>query len=72
MHKINVTGLPMIDDESNLKGYVNLKDICKYLIDGDLYTLDTSYDNLVKVLDGKAVLQFDNKTLMPFWHFQDY
>ena len=61
MHEMNVTGLPMIDDESNLKGYINLKDICKYMIEGDLYSLETNYNNLLKVIGGKGILQFDNE-----------
>ncbi len=61
MHEMNVTGLPMIDNDHNLKGYVNLKDICKYMIEGDLYTLETSYDNIVKIVDGKEILKFDNE-----------
>lgn len=61
MQDLNVTGLPMIDDEKNLKGYVNLKDICRYMIHGDLYSLNTSYDNILKVLDGNSILRFDNE-----------
>ena len=61
MHEMNVTGLPMVDNDNNLKGYVNLKDICKYMIEGDLYTLETSYENLIKVIDGTSVLKFDDE-----------
>ena len=61
MHQLNVTGLPMVDKDNYLKGYVNLKDICKYIIDGNLYELDTSYDNIINVLNGKSILKFDNE-----------
>ena len=61
MHEMNVTGLPMIDNDHNLTGYINLKDICKYMIEGNLYNLETSYDNILKVVDGRSVLQFDDE-----------
>ena len=60
MQELDVTGLPMIDKDKHLKGYVNLKDICRYMIHGDLYSLNTSYDNILKVLDGNSVLRFDD------------
>ena len=60
MHELNVTGLPMVDDEQNLIGYVNLKDICKYMLDGNLFHLNTTYDNIIKTLQGKEVLRFNN------------
>lgn len=59
MHELNVTGLPMVDKDNELKGYVNLKDICKYLIEGDLFELNTTYDNIVSTIDGKQVLKFN-------------
>ena len=59
MHELNVTGLPLIDKNNNLKGYINLKDICKYMIDGNLNKLHTSYDNIIKTLDAKPILKFD-------------
>ena len=61
MQDLNVTGLPMVDKDKYLKGYVNLKDICRYMIHGDLYSLNTSYDNILKVLDGNSILKFDNE-----------
>ena len=61
MQDLNVTGLPMVNQDKNLKGYVNLKDICRYMIHGDLYSLNTSYDNILKTLDGKSILKFDDE-----------
>ena len=61
MQELDVTGLPMIDLDKNLKGYVNLKDISRYMIHGDLYTLNTSYDNILSVLDGTSILRFDEE-----------
>lgn len=55
-----VTGLPLIDKRNKLTGYVNVKEISKYLIDGDSAFLDSSYDNILKTLNGKSLLRFDH------------
>jgi len=61
MQKLNVTGLPMVDEEKNLRGYVNLKDICKYIVDGDLFHLNTTYDNILKTVNAHSILKFDDE-----------
>lgn len=60
MQKLNVTGLPMVDSENKLKGYVNLKDICAYLKDGDINYVDSTYDNILRVIKGNSILRFDD------------
>lgn len=67
LHDLNVTGIPLIDDKRKLVGYVNLKEIAKFLIEGKVTRLNTSYDNILKVLDAKEILRFDeeiNGTIM--------
>ena len=61
MNSLKVTGLPIIDNNKYLVGYVNLKEISKYLLGENINILNTSYDNIVKVLDGKSVLKFDDE-----------
>ncbi len=61
MNSLKVTGLPIIDNNKYLVGYVNLKEISKYLLGENINVLNTSYDNIVKVLDGKSVLKFDDE-----------
>lgn len=61
LHEMGVTGLPVVDKEQYLKGYINLKEIAKFIIDGDIYQLETSFDNIIKVLDGKEILKFDEE-----------
>ena len=59
LQRLGVTGLPLVDDNRKLIGYINVKEIVKTLIQGDVYSLDTSYANILKVLNGKEVLRFD-------------
>ncbi len=54
------TGLPLVNKKNELTGYVNVKEISKYLIDGDMNYLHTSYDNILATLSAKAILRFDN------------
>lgn len=61
MQDFDVTGLPMVDEEKRLKGYINLRDICKYIIKGDIDTINTSYDNILKFLNGNSILRFDEE-----------
>jgi len=57
------TGIPIVDCENNNKlvGLVTLKEIAKELIDADRRQLYTSYDNLLKVLNGREILRYDEE-----------
>ncbi len=57
------SGIPLIDskNKNKLVGLITLKEIAKELIDGDRRKLYTSYDNILKVLEGEEVLRFDDE-----------
>lgn len=57
----NTSGVPIVDNEHNLLGIVTLKEIAKELINGNFEYLHTSYDNLLKALDAREVLKFDDE-----------
>lgn len=63
MSKSKSSGIPLVDSNNNNKlvGLITLKEISKELIDGDRRQLYTSYDNLLKVLNGEEVLRFDDE-----------
>jgi len=58
---MGVTGLPLINKSKKLTGYINVKEISKYLIDGDITYLHTSYDNILSTMGAIEVLRFDNE-----------
>ena len=60
MHQNGITGLPLIDDNKKFKGYVSLKEIAADMIYNESLFVDTSFDNLVKVLDAKSYYKVDN------------
>ena len=54
----NITGSPIVDKNQKIKGMITSKDIVAKLID-DSSHVNTSYDNLVRVLKGKKILKND-------------
>ena len=61
MEDLGVTGLPLTDINNKLTGYVNVKEISKFLIDGDAETLESSYSSLLFTLKGKEILHFSDE-----------
>src|SRR5574344_1270421 len=61
LQNLGVTGLPIVDDETKLIGYINLKDICRYTINGDIYSLNTSYDNIIDSLNATSLLKYNDE-----------
>ena len=59
--QFGVTGFPLVNKNKKLTGYINVKGISKYLIEGDINYLYTSYDNVLKTLNATEVLRFDDE-----------
>lgn len=56
-----ITGLPITRDKKKFVGYVSLKEIATDSIRGDFDNLKASFDNILKVIDGKSLLRFDDE-----------
>lgn len=61
MSKTAISTVPIINDKSDYKGAVSMKYVMADLIDGDLGSLDTSYDNILEALKGTEVLRFNDE-----------
>lgn len=61
MSKKNITGVPIVDSKNKFKGLLTSKMIGEELINGDFTTLNTSYDNVIDVLNGEEILRFDEE-----------
>lgn len=61
MQKHNITAIPLVDDKRLLTGYVTLKEIARYLINGDKENIDTTIDNIVNTLEAKVLTNYDEK-----------
>ena len=55
-----ITGVPIVDKNKMFLGIVTLKDIAKEIINGNINTLDSTYDNIVKTLDGEEIVKFND------------
>ncbi len=56
-----ITGLPVVKAKNKFVGYVSLKEIATSLIKGDFDKLHASFDNIVRTLNGKEVLKYDEE-----------
>lgn len=61
MMETSISTVPVVNEENDYLGAVCMKFITQDLIDGDLGTLDTSYDNILEALKGYKVLKFDDE-----------
>lgn len=61
MKEKGLSGLPIVDEHKKLTGLVTLKELAKELILGNFNSLKTSYDNILKTIDGVEVLRFDEE-----------
>jgi len=57
----NITGIPVVGDSNKFISLVTAKTIARNLITGDFNYLKTAYDNLLKTLEAKEVLKFDDE-----------
>ena len=60
MHKLDLTGLPLVDSKRKITGYVNLKSMAKYLIGEKRDYIKTNLKFLLKTLDAKLLTNFQN------------
>lgn len=57
----NITGIPIVDNNNKFIGLVTIKTIFKELISGDQTLLNTSLNNIIKVLKADILLNFDEE-----------
>lgn len=57
----NITGVPIVDNDKKFIGLLTTKMLGKELIDGDYTKLNTSYNNIIDVLDGEEILKYDEE-----------
>ena len=60
MQKQNVTALPLVDDKKHLTGFITLKELAKFLINGSKSIVDASLDNIINTLKAKVIVKHDD------------
>ena len=61
MNDNNIGSVPIVNEYNKFYGLVSLKDIAKHQIIGQINVLRTSYTNIIKTLNAKEILRFDNE-----------
>lgn len=61
MQKKGVTALPVVDQRKTLTGFVTLKEIATFFVNGDRDRIITSYENLISALEAEEILHFDEE-----------
>ena len=56
-----VTAIPVVSEDKTLLGLVTLKTIANELVSGNFNKMETSYQNIIEVLNGKEVIKFDEE-----------
>ncbi len=59
MNENKLRTLPIVNDDGKLMGIITMKDIAMSLINTDEKFLNTSYDNIIETLLGKALVKSD-------------
>lgn len=60
MEKHNITAIPLVDDKKVLTGYVTLKELAKYLINGNREQVYTTLDNIIETINAKVIVKCDD------------
>ena len=60
MQKQNITAIPLVDDKKMLTGYVTLKELAKYLINGNRESVYTTLDNIIETINAKVIVKCDD------------
>lgn len=61
MNQNNITGVPIVDKNNKFLDMVTAKMVLKESFDTDNDILNTSYDNILKTLNGERILLFDEE-----------
>ncbi len=59
MHDESITAIPLVDNNKKLVGFVSMKDIAKFLIEGNRQSINTTLSNILKVLNAEVVTCYD-------------
>lgn len=61
MNENSIGNLPIVNVNGKFTGLISMKDIVKYQMSDELNNLNTSYDNILKTLNGESILKFDDE-----------
>ena len=71
MSNNTITGVPIVDNKNKFLGLLTSQMIVSYLLNSSYNKIYTSYKNIIDVLKGEEVLEFD-KEIMGFTYFSHF
>ena len=57
----NVTGIPIVDDDLKFLSIVTERNLLSYMLNADENNLNTSYENIIKCLEGEEVVKVSDE-----------
>lgn len=60
MQEQSITAVPITNEHKKLSGFVSMKDLAKFLVDGEKNIIDTTLDNILSVLKAEIVTKSDD------------
>ena len=63
MQKQSITAIPLTNNSNKLSGFVSMKDLSKFLVEGNKMKINTSLDNIINVLNATVLTKFDDEII---------
>ena len=60
MLEVGISKIPVVDDNKKMLGILTMKDIAEEQFSNNLDLVNTTYDDILKTIDGEEVLRFDD------------
>ncbi len=60
MNKHSITGIPLVNDDNKLTGYVSLKEIAHEMIFNESIKVNSAFEDLVRILEASEFIKFDD------------
>ena len=61
MSEAGISKIPVVYEDKKLAGMITMKDIAREQFSDDIDKVDTSYNNILKAIDGKELTRFDEE-----------
>lgn len=61
MSEANISKIPVVDKKNKMLGIITMKDIAKEQFSENIDSIETTYNNILKAIDGQEVLRYDEK-----------
>jgi len=61
MNSVDISKIPVVDDNKKMLGVVSMKDIAKDQFNANYELVDTNYDNIINILNAKEIVRFDDE-----------